>query len=189
MAQQGGRTPLSPGEATRLLEGAWQRVTGSAPSEGTLSTLWAQWALETGRGRSMHGYNFGGIKATPGAAHPSAVLTTREGFGDTERSIRSRFRTYATAEAGAIDYIETLHRQYPEAAAAAGRGDVQGFVAGLTQRGYFTADPAVYGRALHSLSAEHAQGGGGDFSRLQDPGPLVDALLRTLGQAIARHHG
>lgn len=179
---------MPPSEASRLLRQAWQQATGSAPSDKTVSTLWAQWALETGRGRSMHGYNFGGLKAT-GGGQPSAVLTTREGFGDSERTIRSRFRTYSSPEAGALDYVQTLHQRYPEAAAAAGRGDVQGFVAGLTQRGYFTADPAVYGRALHSLSAEHARGGGGDFSKLQDPGPLVDALLRTLGQAIARHQG
>ncbi|MCB9589019.1 MAG: glucosaminidase domain-containing protein [Polyangiaceae bacterium] len=183
---QGARTPLSGGEASRLLSQAWERVHGTPPSAKTLSTLWAQWALETGRGRSMRGYNFGGIKGTaPGGG--SAVLKTHEGYGDHRVAIQSRFRTYATPEAGAADYVRTLSERYPEATKAAASGDVHGFVAGLRKRGYFTADPNDYSRAIERLSAEHTRSGGGDFSQLKDPGPWVDALLHTLAQVIARH--
>ena len=182
----GARTPLSGSEASRLLSHAWEQVHGQPPSAKTLSALWAQWALETGRGRAMRGYNFGGIKGTaPGGG--SAVLKTHEGYGDHRVSIQSRFRAYATAEAGAVDYVRTLSERYPEATKAATNGDLHGFVAGLRKRGYFTADPSDYSRAIERLSAEHTRSGGGDFSQLKDPGPWVDALLHTLAQVIARH--
>lgn len=188
LALEGQRTPLSGSEASRHLAQAWERVTGQPPSQKTLSALWAQWALETGRGRSMRGFNFGGLKGTaPGGG--SAVLKTHEGYGDHRVSIQSRFRTYASAEAGALDYVRTLHDRYPEATKAAAAGNIHGFVSGLKQRGYFTADPSDYSRAMERLSAEHVRSGGGDFSSLKDPGPWVDALLHTLAQAIARRRG
>ncbi|MBX3182856.1 MAG: glucosaminidase domain-containing protein [Polyangiaceae bacterium] len=183
LAIHGGRTPMSGGEAARHLATAWQQVTGQPPSERTLGALWAQWALETGRGKSMHGYNFGGLKGA-GPEGGSAVLRTREGFGSSEQQIKSRFRTYSTPEQGALDYVRTLHERYPEATRAAAEGNATGFVAGLRQRGYFTGDPASYQRAIEKLSVEHARGA--DFSQLKDPGPLVDALLHTLSRAIYR---
>ncbi len=188
LALEGERTPLSGSQASRLLSQAWEQVTGQPPSQKTLSTLWAQWALETGRGRAMRGFNFGGLKGTsPGGG--SAVLKTHEGYGDHRVAIQSRFRTYATPEAGALDYVRTLQERYPEAIQAAAAGNTQGFVAGLRKRGYFTADPKDYNKAIQRLSAEHARSGGGDFSQLKDPGPWVDALLHTLAQAIARRRG
>ncbi|MCA9633803.1 MAG: glucosaminidase domain-containing protein [Myxococcales bacterium] len=182
----GGPTRLTGSEASRLLGQAWEQVTGQPPSSKTLGLMWAQWALETGRGRSMRGYNFGGLKGqAPGGG--SAVLKTHEGHGDQRVAIQSRFRTYASPEAGALDYVRTLHERYPEATKAATQGNVSGFVAGLQQRGYFTADPADYSRAIEHLSAEHLRSG--DFSQLKDPGPWVDSLLHTLAQAIARRRG
>ncbi len=142
--------------ASRHLALAYQRVTGSPPSASTLGLLWAQWALETARGQAMYGNNFGGIKATAGS--PGASFTTTEGFGAGRRRVVERFRTYATPEEGARDYVGLLARRYPDAFEACGRGDVRGFAEGLSRAGYFTAHPETYRRGLERLAEEHARG-------------------------------
>jgi flagellum-specific peptidoglycan hydrolase FlgJ len=104
----------------------------------------------------MYGNNFGGIKA--GARGPSALLETTEGYGSQARRVRDRFRTYATPEEGARDYVSLLARRYPEAFRALQAGDVEGFAAGLHQGRYFTANPETYRAALRRLAEEHRLG-------------------------------
>ena len=165
-ALAGGLTPIDGASASRYLAGAYHGLTGSAPSTATLDLLWAQWALETSRGQAMYGNNFGGIKA--GAQGPSALLSTTEGYGANARRVRDRFRTYATPEEGARDYVSLLARRYPQAFEALRRGDADGFAAGLHHGRYFTANPETYRTALHRLSAEHRLGP----SSAPPPGPL-----------------
>ncbi|MGC4092292.1 MAG: glucosaminidase domain-containing protein [Polyangiaceae bacterium] len=145
------RTRLDAGQASAALRAAWQSVTGEVPSEGTVRVLTAQWAHETGNGASMFNYNFGGIKGT-GPSGLSVAQRTREGFGDTERTITDRFRAYQTAEEGATDYVRLLQKRFPEAVESARGGDPVGFVRGLKSRGYFTGDPAAYTRSVVALS-------------------------------------
>jgi hypothetical protein len=189
-ALTGGRTPLDGPEAARHLARAWRETFGKDPSPRALGILWAQWALETGRGRSMHGNNFGGLKGV-GPEGGSAVLATREGFGSTETRIRSRFRAYETPEAGARDYVQTLADRYPEALAAAAKGDADGFVRGLEQRRYFTADPAEYRRGIGALLREYETRGPAGCRPLsiETPGPALDLLLWTLARATAKKAG
>ena len=155
-ALAGGLTTLDGASASRHLAQGYQAVTGSAPSPGTLDLLWAQWALETSRGQAMYGNNFGGIKA--GARGPSALLRTTEGYGSDARRVRDRFRTYATPEEGARDYVGLLARRYPEAFTALQNGDVERFAAGLHHGRYFTAHPDSYRCALRRLAEEHRLG-------------------------------
>lgn len=176
----GDRTPLSPAAALDALVAAYREVTGKTPNPRAVRLLWAQWALETGRGQSMRGYNFGGLKAAAGAER-SAVLATHEGYGANRVAVAARFRTYATAEEGARDYVATLERDYPKALAAAEQGDARGFVHELASRRYFTGDPAAYQHAIESLARSP-----GEAALTTDaPAPLVDALLQTLARRIA----
>lgn len=147
------RTQLSPGEAKTALEGAWKRVFGEAPSEQASAILTAQWAHETARGGSMYNFNFGGIKGT-GPSGFSVVQRTREGYGDTERTIRDRFRAYTSAEEGAVDYVQLLNKRYPQALQAAREGDPEGFVRALKARGYFTGEESAYVRSVSNLARE-----------------------------------
>jgi hypothetical protein len=147
------RTQLSPGEAKNALEGAWKRVFGETPSPETSAILTAQWAHETARGGSMYNYNFGGIKGT-GPSGFSVVQRTREGHGETERTIRDRFRAYGSAEEGAVDYVQLLNKRYPKALEAAREGNPEGFVRALKSRGYFTGEEASYVRSVTSLANE-----------------------------------
>jgi len=175
---------LPPGEAAEHLLRAHERVLGKPVSVQGLSILWSQWAMETGRGKSMYGYNFGGIKAT--GSEPSASLRTWEGHGTERVRIRSRFRTYANPEQGAEDYISTLAERYPQALEAAHRGDASGFVRALKKSQYFTGDPMVYERAIGSLSREMLTQGPAGVLYIDDPGPHLTALIWAFGRAIAR---
>lgn len=149
-------TPMQPEEAAQHLSDAWEKVLGKPPPDEALALLWAQWALETGRGRWMVDFNFAGVKGKAPRGG-SAVWWTSEGSDDDARRVRrvrSRFRAYRSAEEGARDYVGMLKRRYPEAIRAARRGDAQGFVHALAKRGYFTSEPDAYCRALGSLSRQ-----------------------------------
>jgi hypothetical protein len=137
------RTPLSGTEAAQAIESAWTSVIGAPPSRSTVAVLTAQWAHETGRGKSMLNYNFGGIKGT-GPSGLSAAYGTKEGWG---------------AEEGAKDYIGFLARKFPKAIDAAKAGDPDTFVRALKERGYFTGNEAAYRTSVAALSARALEQG------------------------------
>jgi hypothetical protein len=166
------RTALTGTQAARALEEAWTKKFGTRPSKETLEVLTSQWAHETGRGSHMYNFNFGGIKGT-GPSGLSVSSRTKEGYGDTERTITDRFRAYRTAEEGASDYIELMAKRFPKALDAAGNGDPAGFVRALKSRGYFTGDERVYTRSVTSLTKLASEKG---FDALGDatvPAPRV----------------
>lgn len=150
-------TPMEPGDAARHLAMAWEEVVGGRASAKIVSVLWAQWALETGRGRWMVDHNFAGLKGrAPGGG--SAMWWTWEETDDGPKRIRGRFRAYSTPGEGARDYVEMLQRRYPECIEAARRGDTPTFILTLERRGYFTEKPDAYGRAVGSLAREFMRG-------------------------------
>jgi hypothetical protein len=189
-ALAGARTAISPREAALNLARAWRDATGTNPNPATVAVLWAQWALETGRGRSMHGNNFGGLKGNASNGG-SAVLSTREGYGESEQRIQARFRTYACAADGARDYVHTLGERYPSAFAAARDGDAARFAQALAAQGYFTADPRAYRASIASLSREYLERGPDHLPALtvEEPSVAQNALIWMLGRLIAKKGG
>lgn len=168
------RTRLDASQASTALRAAYRNVVGEEPSEETVKILTAQWAHETGNGASMFNYNFGGIKgAGPGGL--SVSQRTREGWGDTERSIVDNFRAYRSAEEGATDYVSLLARRFPDALESARGADPEGFVRGLKARGYFTGNEAAYTRSIVALSGVPLPEGAGDAP------PVLDAPYRVGG--------
>lgn len=137
------RTPLTGSEAAKRLARAYRRELGHEPSQDTLAVLTAHWAHETNQGTAMYNYNFGGIKGI-GPSGAYAIHRTREGKGLREQRIQTRFRAYARATEGAVDYVALLQRRYSGALQAAARGDVAGFVSALRQGGYFSGDEDIY---------------------------------------------
>ncbi len=150
-------TPMEPADAARHLAVAWEAVIGEPANARTVSVLWAQWALETGRGRWMMDYNFAGLKGR-GPSGGSAMWWTWEETDDGPKRIRGRFRAYASPDEGAKDYVDMLKRRYPECIEAARRGDTPTFILTLERRGYFTEKPKAYGRAVGSLAREFMRG-------------------------------
>ena len=145
------RTQLSGQQAADALRTAWQDLEGDAPSSEAIAILTAQWSHETGQGRSMFNFNFGGIKGTS----PEGLATsyrTHEGWGATRRRIVDNFRAYTNAAEGAQDYIGLLQRRYPAALDAARRGDPAGFVHALKAKGYFTGNEQAYVKSVTRLA-------------------------------------
>lgn len=168
----GGRTPLAAEAAREHLVAAYRAVTGRTPTAETTALLQAQWALETAGGRAMYGHNFGGIKAAEGGA----AFRTREGHGAGEITTVARFRTYASAEAGALDYVALLARRYPGALEAANAGDLPRFASELASSGYYTASERSYRAALEHWRTALANGA--------PPASVADRLLETARMAL-----
>lgn len=179
---QATRTRLSGEQAAAALRGAWTAVRGEPPRPETLSILVGQWAHETGRGASMLNYNFGGLKGT-GPSGLSAAYGTREGWGEEAVRLVDRFRAYGSAQEGATDYVSLLARRYPEAVAAAERGDAPGFVHALKAGGYFTDNEAAYSKSVQSLAALASRAG---FGALGAGGRVDDATSELPPAVIPR---
>jgi hypothetical protein len=63
-------TPATALQVGQALIDVWPRVVGSPlPSLDPIRLLLSQWALETGRGKSMHAWNFGNAKASASMDH------------------------------------------------------------------------------------------------------------------------
>jgi hypothetical protein len=146
-------TPMTAQDATLHLTAAWEEATGEPATLQVISVLWAQWALETGRGRWMVDYNYAGLKgrAPDGGA---ANWWTWEETDKGTRRIRARFRSYETASEGALDYVQLLLRLYPRAVKAAREGNASAFVLELEQGGFFTDCPKHYVPSVTSLALE-----------------------------------
>ena len=140
------RTPTARAEMRAALERAETRLTGHA----LLDLVTAQASLETGSGRSMYNFNFGGIKGTSPSGM-TAVSGTHEWEGNTRYHTQAHFRAYGSLDEGAQDYLSLLHRRYGGAIAAAEMGDVDGFAHALKARGYFTGPEARYANDLRGL--------------------------------------
>ena len=145
-------TPMGEEAAARYLARAWHDVLGKPPSEAGLSTLWAHWAHETGRGSRMMGYNFAGLKGH--RSRGGARVWTREAAGSKKTLVRRSFRIYESPEQGAHDYVSLLLERYRGALSAARQGRTADFVAVLAARGYYTDHVDVYQRALTLLARE-----------------------------------
>ena len=144
------RTVTSREEIRAALGRSLEQMTGSAPSPAALDILSAQASLETGSGRSMYNFNFGGIKGTsPGGL--TAVARTHEWEGATRYETRAHFRAYGSLDEGAQDFLSLLQRRYGDAVEAASRGDVGGYAHALKQGGYFTGPEARYANDLREL--------------------------------------
>jgi hypothetical protein len=148
-------TPLGEEAAARHLARAWHDVLGRPASEAGLSTLWAHWAHETGRGARMMGNNFAGLKGH--RSRGGARMWTREATGSRKELVRRRFRVYESPEQGAHDYVTLLLERYRGALSAARQGRTADFVAVLAAKGYYTDHVDVYQRALTLLARECAE--------------------------------
>ena len=57
------KTPVTAQEMANAINAAWQESFGNTPDSKSVMVLLSQWALETGRGASMHNFNVGNVKA------------------------------------------------------------------------------------------------------------------------------
>ena len=134
---------------------AWLELRGVEPSLEALSVLWAQFALETGRGANCWCWNLGNIMSGGAWAGDADDLPTWEMIGGKHIDITERFRAYASLADGARDYLRFLFREsYAKAMERIEAGDAAGFGHVLKLLGFYTALETDYVGGLRSLAAE-----------------------------------
>jgi len=155
-------TPLTPQEVALAFRSALETLMGKTPSNAFLALLVAQSALETGRWKSIHCFNFGNVKASPTYVglycqfRCNEVLKGKVVWFNPPHP-QCNFRAFESAETGSIDHIRFLSqsKRYAYAWQVAQTGMPLAFVDALKHAGYFTADEAPYARAVASLWKEY----------------------------------
>lgn len=152
-------TPINEGEAAYALRESWKKIYGEYPSLDSLALLWAQWALETGRGKAIHWYNFGNIKRSSDEDYCmfrcNEIIKGKVVWFDPPHK-QTWFRAYPSATEGAYDYLMFLSKRsrYQKAWEVLKQGDVYGFGHELKVAGYYTASEEQYTKSLASLARE-----------------------------------
>ena len=153
-ADQGevARTPtrMSVGDAAGYLRNAWNRIVRSPPLSNTiLEILLAQWSHETGSGRSMMNFNFGGLKYGGGGFR--TTYGSHETVNGVRVPTRDAFQAYRTPQEGADHFVRFITDRGHVAAVQAyllHPGNAMVYAEALKRARYFTSDPSVYGRDL-----------------------------------------
>ena len=160
------RTTFSTENFARALVAAWRALyDGATPSKASVGVIWAQYALETGRGQFCWNNNIGNVKHVAGDGHDYCMLANVWEMIGGKRVVfnppspQTWFRAYRTLSDGMREHLEFLRRRYGAAWAAVEAGDARAFVRALKARGYFTADEATYANNVVSLQAEFARSG------------------------------
>lgn len=154
-------TPLEAAAVARAFDAAFRVRIGGEPSARTLAILMAQSALESGRWKSLHCFNFTNIKASETYDGFYCLYRCNEIINGkvewfTPPHPQCRFRAFHTAAEGAADYLGFLQRaRFKPAWDQALAGDPVAFVAALKRGGFFTASEEPYRRAVVSLMTEY----------------------------------
>lgn len=152
-------TKLTELEAAQCLGEAWKSLYGQYPSTDTLAVLWAKTALETGRWKAIHCYNWGNIKRSANENYCmfrcSEIIKGKELWFDPPHP-QTWFRAYESATEGAIDYLKLLSqsKRYSKAWEAVHKGDPALFSHELKVGGYYTASESLYTKGVVSLTNE-----------------------------------
>lgn len=126
--------------------------------------IWAQWALETGRGDSCWNNNIGNVKCTPAQAAAGVPLMMLRGTWEIIAGRRvvfeppheqTWFRSFASLADGMRHHVAFLRdRRYRPAWPAVLAGDPTAFAAELKRLGYYTDPLEAYAGGMRHLHAE-----------------------------------
>ena len=157
-------TPMDAKAVALAFRSAYETVCGKTPSNACLALMVAQSALETGRWKSIHCFNFGNVKASPDYEGSycqfrcNEVINGKVEWFDPPHP-QTNFRAFNSAEVGAVDHLLFLSRRkrYAKAWEVLQTGMPLAFVDALKSAGYFTADAGPYSKAVASLWREYMQ--------------------------------
>ena len=145
-------TPMAPDEAAKAISEGYKIVTGRKPTAKILGLMLAQWALETGNGKSIHHFNYGNGKATKNNGFTtyfrcSEIINGQEQFFNPPDP-HCHFAAYPSAIEGAIAFVNLL-KSRENWWKGLHTGTPEGFVKGLSQPfAYFTANVTLYQNVL-----------------------------------------
>jgi hypothetical protein len=159
------RTTFTLKDYARAVLRAWKTLCGVFPSKEAVGCLWAQYALETGKGAFCWNNNIGNVKYTPGHAYMmlrgtwEVIGGKRVVFEPPHRA--TWFNAYDSLDDAMREHLQLLKvKRYASSWPAINAGDPEAFAHRLKERGYYTAPVADYARGLRShfnaFMAEHA---------------------------------
>lgn len=157
-------TPLTPAEVCRAFAVAFYKLTGERATDQTICILMAQSALESGRWKALHCFNFTNIKCSETYEglyclyRCNEVIAGKVVWFDPPHA-QCRFRAFQIVDDGAFDYLNFLYSRarYRPAWERALAGDAAGFVAALKRGNFFTASEEPYRKAVVALATEYAK--------------------------------
>jgi hypothetical protein len=204
-------TPLPFELASKAMRASLRNELGGAnPSNAALALALAKCALETGRMRSCHNWNWGNIKAgqkyegmyccfelnevLPGQGtvwfSPLGRLDKRggkvvaEAFADPPGHPQTRMRAHENEFTGADAYIDFMVRgsggRFHPAFGRMLSGDVAGMVRLMKVANYFTAPEVEYARGVTSIQREYLFKLEGKSPETFDPGPAWFDEIRLI---------
>lgn len=175
------RTTFTRAEFARALLRAWRVLWSLYPTKAAAGVVWAQYALETGRGAACWNANLGNVKVTEDQARAGVPYTmlpnTWEIIGGKRVVFQpphpaTWFRAFETLDEGMLHHLRFLaETRYRPAWGLVEAGDPDGFARRLRALGYYTAPADDYARGLRGLHAE--------WMRADDYDAELGALLRA----------
>jgi len=136
-------TPLTHFQMGQALIVGHRRYFGTGPGRLRLAVAWAHCALEHAAGAKLYNFNFGNV--TAGAKYEGDIYVMKVPPPDPPVL---RFRSFETADEGAIDYWSMLAGHYRPALALFDQGAAFDAAIMLGALGYYTANPASYSRGV-----------------------------------------
>lgn len=174
------RTPATPQDIAFEMYKAYRSFFGNPhPNPDSIRVLMAQWALETGWGKSMWCYNIGNAKSRPGDGYDHCFFRCNEILSrrTAERLAKEsslatitkyrddglcvvwfdpkhrycRFRAFRDLFDGTYDHLKMLVTIFDESWKYVEAGDPAEYSRALKRQGYYTADERQYTRVLTSV--------------------------------------
>lgn len=152
-------TPLTEIGAAWALREAWFVCFDVYPSIDSLSLIWAQTALETGRWKKIYNYNWGNIKRRESKPYTSygcnEILNGKVEWFQPYHP-QTFFAAYSSAAEGAQDYLKLLSQlpRYQKCWQTILIGSAPKFGLELHAAGYYTDDVTKYTKNLVELDSE-----------------------------------
>jgi len=141
-------TPLARFEMGEALVAGHRRYFGRAPTLLRLAVAWSQCALEHAAGEKLYNFNLGNV--TAGSKYEGDVYVMHVPPPDPPVL---RFRAFASAELGAVDYWTMLDGHYRSALLLFDTGRAYEAAGVLGKLGYYTADPKKYAAGVQNWKA------------------------------------
>ena len=172
------RTTFTLKDYCRAVLRAWKALCGVFPTKEAVGCLWAQYALETGKGEFCWNSNIGNVKYTPG--HDYMMLRgtweilsgKRVVFEPPHRA--TWFNAYASLDDAMGEHLRLLKSgRYASSWSAIEAGQPGEFAVRLKMRGYYTAPVEDYAKGLRA----HHQ----DFMRQRGFDDAMTELLDAAG--------
>ncbi len=156
------RTTFTTQDYSRAVLRAWKVLCGVLPTKPAVGCLWAQYALETGRGVFCWNNNIGNVKHTTG--HDYMMLRGTWEIVNGKRVVfepphpATWFNAYTSLDDAMQEHLRLLkERRYASAWPAITAGDAGQFAAKLREKGYYTAPLEDYSRGLRAYLAEYTR--------------------------------